>query len=83
MAPVKEPELKRQSHQLAVPGTRFTILAALIGAPGIVLISLGTGWVWAIGIGLVALALAPAAVALGLLGSAGVARWASRRRPFA
>ena len=83
MASVKEPELERRSHQLAVPGTRFTIIAALLAAPGIVLIILGSGWVWAVGIALLALALAPAAVALGLLGSAAVAWWASRQRPFA
>lgn len=83
MAPVKEPELERQSRRLAVPGSRFMLIAALMAAPGVVLIVLGSGWVWALGIALVALALAPTAVALGLLGSAGVARWASRERPFA
>ncbi|HZE05225.1 MAG TPA: hypothetical protein VE127_08380 [Solirubrobacteraceae bacterium] len=83
MTPVKKPELERQSRRLAVPGSRFAIIAALLAVPGIVLIVIGSGWVWAVGIGLLALALAPAAVAVGLLGSAGVARWASRERPFA
>lgn len=83
MASVKERELKRQSRRLAVPGSRFTIIAALLAVPGIVLIVVGSGWVWAVGIGLLALASVPTAVAVGLLCSAVVARWASRERPFA
>jgi hypothetical protein len=83
MTSVKQPELERKSRRLAVPGTRFTVIAAVLAVPGIVLIILGSSWVWAVGIALLALALVPAVVAAGLLGAAAVGRWASRERPFA
>lgn len=83
MSPVKQPELDRQARRLALPGGRFAAVAAVLAIPGIVLIIVGSGAAWAAGIGLLAVALAPAAVSLGLVGSAAVARWASRERPFA
>ncbi|MFL5864917.1 MAG: hypothetical protein ACJ780_29840 [Solirubrobacteraceae bacterium] len=80
---VSEPELERKSTVFALSGVRFLVLGALLAVPGIVLIVLGTGWVFALGLALLALGLVPAIVALGLLLSGLVARWAARRRPFA
>jgi hypothetical protein len=79
---VRQPELERQAKRLAAPSLRFFALAFILGAPGIVLIAVTSGWPRALGIVLVAIALMPLAVGLASVLSAGVARWAARDRPF-
>lgn len=75
--------LDRQGRRLAAPAVRFVLIALALAVPGAMMVILGQTWVFAIGIGLVALATPFALVAIGLLGSSAVARWAARHRPFA
>ena len=78
-----EPELERQGRHLGRPGWWFLFLAVCIALPGVVLIIFTRGWAHAIGIVLVVLAGPPAMIAMGLLLSSLVARWAARHRSFA
>lgn len=80
---VHEPELERQGKRLAVPGTRFLLLAVIVAVAGIVMVVLGHSWVWAIGIGLLAISAPLLTVGVGALLAAGVARWAARHKSFA
>ena len=68
---------------MARPAGPFAAVAGALFIVGVILLIVAQGWAWALGIVLVALSLPVAAVAGGLLSAAGVARWASRRKPFA
>jgi hypothetical protein len=80
---VREPRLERQGRRLAHPAWRFLALALILAIPGAVLVAVDNSWSLPFGIALLLLASLPAAVALGLLFSASVARWAARHRLFA
>ncbi|HWC86346.1 MAG TPA: hypothetical protein VG388_07395 [Solirubrobacteraceae bacterium] len=80
---VRDPELERQGKQLASPGFRFVIIGLILAIPGLLLIVLAHSWAYEVGWALFLLATVPAVIALTLLGSAAVARWAARRKPFA
>jgi hypothetical protein len=80
---VQDPSLERQGKRLAAPSPLFLLLTLVFGVPGVILVILGHHWVFGVGVALIAIALGPAVVALTLLGSSAVARWAARRKPFA
>ena len=63
-------------------GWPFLLIAALVAAPGALLILLGDGWMDPVGIAFVTLALVPAMAAIGLLVSGVVSWWAARDKPF-
>lgn len=68
---------------MALPASRFLVLALLLAVPGVLLIVFGSGWVFAVGLALAGLALVPAIVSAALYISSGVAHHAARERPFA
>ena len=80
---VSEPQLERQGRRLAHPARRFLLLACLVAIPGIVLVAIDNSWSLPFGIALLLLASLPGAVAIGLLFSSSVARWAARHKLFA
>jgi hypothetical protein len=65
------------------PALRFLALALLVLIPGIVLVIVGSDGLLGLGIALILLASIPGSVALGLLVSSSVARWAARHKLFA
>jgi hypothetical protein len=80
---VPEPESEKKGRQLGRPGRWFLSLAAIIAAPGIVLIVFTDGWPHAVGVALEFLAGPPAVVAGALFLSSLVTHWAARHRSFA
>lgn len=75
--------MSARGQRLAHPAWRFLALAVIVAVPGIVLVVVDNSWSLPFGIALLLLASLPAAVAIGLLFSASVARWAARHRLFA
>jgi hypothetical protein len=80
---VQDPELERQGRRLAAPGRWFVLLGVVLAIPGIVLVVVGGGVELEVGVTLILLALVPGVVALALLLSGAVARWAARHNLFA
>jgi hypothetical protein len=78
-----DPELRRTGRKLAAPGAWFTGIGLIPLAAGLLLFFLATGWPWVLGIVLSALSLPILGAGFSLLMGSGVARWASRRWPFA
>jgi len=65
------------------PALRFLAVSLILLIPGIALVVIGHGGLLGLGIALVFLASCPLAIAIGLLLSGSVARWAARHRLFA
>jgi len=63
-------DLDRAGRRLRKSGWPFVVIGVLVAAPGVILITLGDGWVVGIGIALVTLALVPTIAGIGLLLSA-------------
>lgn len=82
-AVVHEPELERQGRRMIRPALRFLAISLIPMIPGIVLIAIGHDGLLGLGIALIFLASCPVAIALGLLFSASIARWAARHKLFA
>jgi uncharacterized membrane protein HdeD (DUF308 family) len=80
---VRDRQLERHGKQLGAPGRWFMLLGILLAVPGIVFIVLAHSWAYELGWVLFALGMVPAVVAIVLLGSSAVARWAARHKPFA
>jgi thiamine transporter ThiT len=78
-----EPQLERQGNRLVGPAVGFLAMGGTILVPGILMVVLGHSWVFTLGIVLIAISLPFDAVAIAGLGSAVVARWAARHKPFA
>lgn len=78
-----ERRLERVGRRFGHSAAWFLAIAAVFLVPGIILILIGVTWSIAFGGLLVLLACIPGAVALGLIVSALVARWAARHRSFA
>ncbi len=76
-------EVKPPGRQLSRPSIVFGLTAMALVVLGVVLLITGNSWVSALGIALVALAALPAVIGFGLISTAAVSRWATRRRPFA
>jgi len=80
-APVDR-DLDRAGGRLRRSGWPFLMIAALVAAPGVLLIVLGDGSMDGVGIALVTLALVPAGAGVALLLSGLVSWWAAHRKPF-
>ena len=80
---MQEPRLERQGRRLAHPAWRFLAVAVVLAIPGVVLVTIDNSWSLPFGIALLLFASLPAAVAVALLFSASVARWAARHKLFA
>lgn len=80
---VTAPALERQGQRMIRPAFRFLAVALVVLIPGIVLVVTGHDGLLGLGIALIFIASCPLAVALGLLFSGSVARWAARHRLFA
>jgi hypothetical protein len=80
---VPEPQLDRQGSRFVGPAVGFLAIGGTILIPGILMVLLGDSWVFTLGIVLIAISLPFDAVAIAGLGSAAVARWAARHKPFA
>lgn len=65
------------------PALRFLAISLVPMIPGIVLIAIGHDGLLGLGIALIFISSAPLAVALGLLFSGSIARWAARHKLFA
>jgi hypothetical protein len=78
-----DPQLERQGRRMVRPALRFLALAIVLLVPGIVLVVVGADGVLALGAVLIFLSMLPGSVAVGLLVSSSVARWAARHRLFA
>jgi uncharacterized membrane protein YdjX (TVP38/TMEM64 family) len=65
------------------PAVRFFLISLIPMIPGIVLIVIGHDGLLGLGIALIFLASCPLAIAIGLLVSGSVARWAARYKLFA
>jgi hypothetical protein len=78
---IKDRELERQGQRMLRPAVRFLLLGCVLAVPGIVLVA--GGWVVPLGAVLLAFASLPIAVAVALLASSSVARWAARHKLFA
>ena len=78
-----DPELRRTGRKLAAPGGWFTAIGLIPLTAGLLLFFLTTGWPWVLAIVLIALSTPILGVGFSLLTGSGVARWASRRWPFA
>lgn len=65
------------------PALRFLAIAFVLLVPGVLLVVLGSDVLLAFGILLILLSTIPGTVAVGLLVSSSVARWAARHRLFA
>src|SRR5215207_5303295 len=79
-APVDR-DLDRAGGRLRRSGWPFLMIAALVAAPGVLLILLGDGSMDGVGIALVTLALVPAGAGVALLLSGLVSWWAAQRKP--
>jgi uncharacterized membrane protein YhhN len=80
---IRDPELERQGKQLGAPSRWFVLIGLVLGVPGLLLIVLAHSWAYELGWALFLLGSVPAVIALTLLGSSAVARWAARQKPFA
>lgn len=78
---VKDRELERQGQRMLRPAVRFLLLGSVLATPGIVMVA--GGWVAPLGAVLLAFGSMPIAVAVALLVSSSVARWAARHKLFA
>jgi uncharacterized membrane protein YdjX (TVP38/TMEM64 family) len=65
------------------PALRFFAISLIPMIPGIVLVVIGHDGLLGLGIALIFLSSCPLAVALGLLFSGSIARWAARHKLFA
>ena len=81
--PTADPALERQGRRMLRPALRFLALALILLIPGIVLVIVGHDGLLGLGIALILLSSLPGTVAVGLLASSSVARWAARHRLFA
>jgi hypothetical protein len=82
-ANVQEPELERQGRRMLRPALRFFAISLILLIPGIVLVAIAHDGLLGLGIALIFLSSCPLAVALGLLFSGSIARWAARHKLFA
>lgn len=80
---VREAPLERQGRRLVRPAWRFLFISIVLAVPGIVLVVIDNSWSLPFGIVLLLFASLPGAVAIGLLVSSSVARWAARHKLFA
>ncbi|HWF73789.1 MAG TPA: hypothetical protein VG186_10625 [Solirubrobacteraceae bacterium] len=80
---VRDRELERQGKRIAAPARVFLPLGLVLAVPAVLLIVLADSWAYELGWALFLLATVPAVVAATLLGTAAVARWAAREKPFA
>jgi len=78
-----DPALRRTGRKLSIPGLWFTAIGFLPLVAGILLVVLTSGPAWVLGIVLIVLSLPIHSVGISLLLGGGVAKWASRRWPFA
>jgi uncharacterized membrane protein YdjX (TVP38/TMEM64 family) len=78
-----DPMLERQGRRMWRPALRFMFISLLVMIPGIVLIVVGHDGLLGLGIALIFIASCPLAVAIGLLVSGSIARWAARYKLFA
>jgi membrane protein implicated in regulation of membrane protease activity len=78
-----DPQLERHGKAFLSPALGFLAIAAMLLVPGILLVVLGSSWVSTLGIVLIAISLPFDTVGIAALGSAAVARWAARHKPFA
>jgi hypothetical protein len=80
-------QLERQGRRLGRSGSWWMVLASAIAVPGLIMLIIGFAaghvWVWAVGIAILLIASLPAVIGVSLLLSAGVTRWAARRKLFA
>lgn len=65
------------------PALRLFAISLIPMIPGIVLIAIGHEVLLGFGIALILISSCPLAIALGLLFSGGIARWAARHKLFA
>ena len=65
------------------PAVRFLAISLIPMIPGIVLIAIGHDGLLGLGITLIFISSCPVAIALGLLFSGSIARWAARHKLFA
>jgi hypothetical protein len=82
-ANVAEPQLEREGRRMFRPALRFFAISLIPMIPGIVLVVIGHDGLLGLGIALIFLSSCPLAVALGLLFSGSIARWAARHKLFA
>jgi len=80
---VQDRELERQGRRMVHPALRFLTIAAGLAIVGIVILVIGASWSLGVGIAVLLIATIPAVVAVGLLTSSAVARWAARHKLFA
>jgi uncharacterized membrane protein YdjX (TVP38/TMEM64 family) len=78
-----DPVLERQGRRMIRPAVRFFLISLIPMIPGIVLIVIGHDGLLGLGIALIFIASCPLAIAIGLLVSGSVARWAARYKLFA
>jgi hypothetical protein len=76
-------ELDRQGRRFGRSGGRLLLVGILLAIPGIVLVALDHGWSIGLGAAIILIGCVPGLWGLGLLISAGVSRWAARRKLFA
>jgi hypothetical protein len=81
--PTVDPQLERHGRRMLRPALRFLAIAIVLLVPGIVLVVVGSGGLLALGAVLIFLSLLPGTVAVALLLSSSVARWAARHKLFA
>jgi hypothetical protein len=78
-----DPQLERQGKRFVGPAAGFLAIGVAILVPGTLMVVVGHSWVFTLGIVLIAISLPFDSVAIAGLGSAAVARWAARHKPFA
>ena len=80
---VQDRELERQGRRMVSPALRFLAIAAVIAIVGVVILVIGASWSLGVGLAVLLIASIPAVLAVGLLTSSAVARWAARHKLFA
>jgi hypothetical protein len=80
---VEDRQLRRTGRKLSIPGLWFTAIGAIPLVAGVLLVVLTSGWAWALGLVLIVLSFPIHGVGISLLLGGGVAKWASKRWPFA
>jgi hypothetical protein len=76
-------ELDRQGRRFGRSGGWLLLVGIVLAIPGVVLLALDHGWSIGVGAAIILIACVPGLWGLGLVISAGVSRWAARRKLFA
>lgn len=80
---VRDGELERHGRRMTPPALRLILIGAVVMTPGILLVILSSQALLGFGIALILIGSCPIGIAIAMLFSAGVARWAARHRLFA